>query len=183
MSDMILEVDADFVILWANQSARDLNPDAVGQTCHAAFPGRPIPCQGCPCLHAMESGKTETNIMFQPASKTAGKSHWENIVVPLNADPDRPATYLIVSRNVTERVNAETEREHLLAELTSALKQVKTLKGLLPICCHCKKIRDDSGYWMRLETYIHEHSNALLSHGICPECAKKYYPDFDLYDE
>lgn len=183
MSDMVLEVDANLTVLWANRSTLDLNPDAVGQTCHEAFPGRTTPCQGCPCLKAMTSGKIETNIMHQPQSKTAGKSYWENVVIPLNADPERAPTYLIVSRNVTERVTAEVEREHLLGELTAALQQVKTLKGLLPICCHCKKIRDDDGYWTRIEAYIHKHSDVELSHGICPECAKKHYPDLGLYDE
>ncbi len=64
-----------------------------------------------------------------------------------------------------------------------ALKEVKQLKGMLPICSHCKKIRDDKGYWNQIEKYIHEHSDAQFSHGICQECAKKYYPDFDIYDD
>jgi ligand-binding sensor protein len=61
--------------------------------------------------------------------------------------------------------------------------ELKILKGLLPICCHCKKIRDDKGYWNQIESYIHEHSEAKFSHGICQECAKKLYPDVAIYDE
>jgi CheY-like chemotaxis protein len=57
-------------------------------------------------------------------------------------------------------------------ELEEALSQVKTLKGLLPICAYCMKIRDDRNYWQRVETYIAAHSNARFSHGICPECWK-----------
>jgi len=53
--------------------------------------------------------------------------------------------------------------------------KVKTLRGLLPICSHCKKIRDDKGYWNQIEKYIHEHSEADFTHGICPECAKKFF--------
>ncbi len=68
-------------------------------------------------------------------------------------------------------------------ELQYALDNVKTLSGLLPICSFCKKIRDDKGYWNQIEQYIHEHSEAKFSHGICQECAKKHYPDFDLYNE
>jgi PAS domain S-box-containing protein len=56
--------------------------------------------------------------------------------------------------------------------------QVKTLRGLLPICANCKKIRDDRGYWNQIESYVREHSEAEFSHGICPECAAKLYPDF-----
>jgi len=63
-------------------------------------------------------------------------------------------------------------------ELRVALGEVKTLSGLLPICISCKKIRDDKGYWNKIETYISEHSEAKFSHGICQECEKKLYPDY-----
>ncbi|MGD9367695.1 MAG: hypothetical protein PVH87_18490 [Desulfobacteraceae bacterium] len=65
-------------------------------------------------------------------------------------------------------------------KLLMAQQEIKTLKGILPICCVCKKIRDDKGYWNQLESYIRKHSDAEFSHGICQECAKKMYPDFDL---
>ncbi|MCP3945071.1 MAG: hypothetical protein GY710_26835 [Desulfobacteraceae bacterium] len=61
-------------------------------------------------------------------------------------------------------------------DLQKALSEVKTLQGFLPICAHCKKIRDDKGFWSAIETYIHKHSNAKFSHGICPECIKTHYP-------
>ncbi|MCB2215679.1 MAG: GAF domain-containing protein [Desulfobulbaceae bacterium] len=65
-------------------------------------------------------------------------------------------------------------------ELKKALENVKQLEGLLPICSHCKQVRDDRGYWIQIESYISAHSDTLFSHGICPECAKKYYPEFDF---
>lgn len=68
-------------------------------------------------------------------------------------------------------------------DLEAAMKEIKTLSGLLPICMHCKKIRDDKGYWQQMETYIHPHSDAQFSHSICRECADKYYPELDLYDD
>lgn len=80
-----------------------------------------------------------------------------------------------------KRREAEAERERLIVELQDALARVKTLSGLLPICSSCKKIRDDKGYWNRLETYLQEHSSAKLTHGICPECAQRLYPG--LLDE
>jgi DNA-binding NarL/FixJ family response regulator len=64
------------------------------------------------------------------------------------------------------------------AELQEALKQVKMLSGLLPICSHCKKIRDDEGYWQQVEVYIRDHSEAEFSHGICPDCMRNFYSDF-----
>src|SRR5437899_9164269 len=73
---------------------------------------------------------------------------------------------------------AEEERERLIRELQDALENIKTLRGLLPICSSCKKIRDDHGYWNQLETYIGAHSGAEFTHGLCPECAQKLYPDY-----
>ena len=80
--------------------------------------------------------------------------------------------------DISRQKEAQAEREKLIAELQDALNQVKTLSGLLPICSICKNIRDDSGYWNKLEAYIYEHSEVQFSHGICPDCAKKYYAEF-----
>lgn len=76
---------------------------------------------------------------------------------------------------------AERERDRLIIELKNALAEVKTLSGLLPLCLHCKKVRDDKGYWNQIEAYIERNSEVDISHSICPECAEKYYPDMDLY--
>ncbi len=96
----------------------------------------------------------------------------------------------ISNRELKARINAwvrilvaERERDRLILELEEALSNVKKLSGLLPICSHCKSIRDDQGYWNRIEAYINEHSEAYFSHGICPACAKEHYADFELYDE
>jgi hypothetical protein len=83
------------------------------------------------------------------------------------------------SRNLDERNKVEKDREKLIKDLKNALANIKTLSGLLPICASCKKIRDDKGYWNQIETYIREHSEADFSHGICPECAEKIYPDLE----
>lgn len=80
--------------------------------------------------------------------------------------------------NISKRKKLEADRERLINELKEALSQIKTLKGLVPICSYCKKIRDDEGYWNQLESYISEHTDALFSHGICPECLKSQFPDF-----
>lgn len=90
-------------------------------------------------------------------------------------------------RDVTQRTQAEAEREQLIHELRHALERVKTLRGLIPICASCKKIRDDKGYWHQVEEYIREHSDAEFSHGMCKECARELYPemyaDKDMADE
>lgn len=82
-----------------------------------------------------------------------------------------------VIHDITERNRREKEREKLINDLESALAEIKTLKGILPICASCKKIRDDEGYWNQIESYIRDHSEAEFTHGICPECARKLYPE------
>lgn len=75
----------------------------------------------------------------------------------------------------------EEKQQRLVQGLQSALSEVKTLKGFLPICSSCKKIRDDKGYWNQIESYIQRHSNAEFSHGICPDCSEKLYGDQNWY--
>lgn len=81
--------------------------------------------------------------------------------------------------DITERVKLEEEREKLIKELQNVLAEIKTLKGIIPICASCKKIRDDKGSWKQLELYITEHSEAIFTHGICDECYKKQREEFD----
>ena len=66
--------------------------------------------------------------------------------------------------------------------LETAMAEIKTLRGILPICANCKKIRDDAGYWNQIESYIRERSEAEFSHSICPDCARELYPDLDIGD-
>lgn len=77
-----------------------------------------------------------------------------------------------------ELIEAHLSLVEMNDRLTKALAEVETLRGLLPICCVCKKIRDDKGYWNQIETYIHKCTGAEFSHGICPDCAKEHYPDY-----
>lgn len=93
-----------------------------------------------------------------------------------------PALYFFTFKplriHIAARKKAANEQEKLITELHQALTEVKALSGLLPICASCKKIRDDKGYWNQIEKYISAHSDAKFSHGICPECLKKLYPEF-----
>lgn len=81
--------------------------------------------------------------------------------------------YSILLRNLKQ---SEDELQSEKSRLQTALDDVKTLSGLLPICSHCKKIRDDKGYWNQIESYVRDHSNVEFSHSICPECRKTMYP-------
>ena len=70
--------------------------------------------------------------------------------------------------------SSETENQKLIDELNAALENAKTLKGMLPICASCKKIRDDEGYWHKVEIYIRDNSEAEFTHGVCPDCANDF---------
>jgi len=83
----------------------------------------------------------------------------------------------VLEQRVAEKNTLLQEREELITELRGALANVKLLSGLIPICASCKKIRDDKGYWNQLEVYIRDRSEASFTHGICPECAKLYFPE------
>ncbi len=82
-----------------------------------------------------------------------------------------------LQKDIAMRKIAEQVREDLILELKDAIAKIKTLTGLIPICAWCKKIRDDKGYWKKVETYIREHSDASFTHGICPDCLKKESPE------
>jgi len=76
----------------------------------------------------------------------------------------------LVTSTIT-RKHAWEGQEKLIGELRLALREVNTLSGLLPICASCKSVRDDQGYWHRVETYLHTHSDLEFTHGLCPKCA------------
>ncbi len=80
---------------------------------------------------------------------------------------------------IAGRKAAQAQREQLIVQLKEALARVQTLRGLIPICASCKKIRDDKGYWNQVETYVAEHSDAEFTHSICPACARRLYPDIE----
>ncbi len=108
--------------------------------------------------------------------------YWENVVIaPIFDENQNITNFLGMKEDITGRKLAEEERERLIKELQNAAEEIKTLGSLLPICSHCKKIRDDQGYWNILESYIQEHTNTLFSHGICPVCLEELYGQEEWY--
>jgi hypothetical protein len=92
-----------------------------------------------------------------------------------------PFSYFIL--DLLNRLDrSEHERSQLVSELQAALLKIEVLDGLLPICASCKRIRDENGQWHQIESYIQDRSRAQFSHGICPDCAQKFYADY-LSDE
>jgi len=97
--------------------------------------------------------------------------------VPFQNEKEIFAGYIGSCIDVTETVEARN------LVIKKHQDEISRLRDILPICATCKKIRDDKGYWKQIETYLHEHSDVEFSHSICPECAEKYYSDYDIYDE
>jgi len=96
-------------------------------------------------------------------------------------DTDELRARIDVGRHLVETQEALLKNRTLLAnkvdELSLALEQIKTLRGIVPICSNCKKIRNDKGYWQQVEVYMHNHTEAEFTHGICPDCIQELYPD------
>lgn len=164
MSDAVVVVDQAGHVLLQNSSAREI----LGGDKEAAILGTVHHWLGGP------KAKTWHGEIELPVDKT---SRW--LEVRATAIYDRwleVAGRLLVIRDITAQKAIQKEKEDLIAELRSALHQVQTLEGLLPICAGCKKIRDDHGYWNHVENYLADHANLRFTHGLCPECAQKFFP-------
>jgi len=117
-------------------------------------------------------------IVFEVRVPTAqGDTFYITSVKPIRGSEGNVTSVVCISKDITERKRVELEREDLIRNLKAALQEVRTLSGLLPICSHCKKIRDDKGYWTQIESYIRDHSQADFTHGICPECTRQFFPE------
>ena len=110
------------------------------------------------------------------------KGDKSDIVAALDAGADDYLTKPFDSQELRARIDVGrrmTETQARLAqqvrELREAMEHIKTLQGILPICSFCKKVRNDSGYWKQVDTYISEHTEVQFSHGICPECWEQHY--------
>lgn len=131
---------------------------------------------------AMLRGEEAPSFHTLSIRRTDGELRYLEIACSAITYKDRPAL-LAVMRDCTNRKRSEKERNALIAKLQAALDDVKSLSGLLPICSACKKIRDDKGYWTQIESYITEHSEADFTHSICPDCARKLYPNIKIYPD
>ncbi len=112
------------------------------------------------------------------------KTETQDLVDGFEAGAADYVTKPFVSKELIARVNAHVElkrardkQKELIEKLKTALEQIKQLSGLLPICSFCKKIRNDKGYWLQVEQYISQHSEAKFTHSLCPACIKKHYPE------
>jgi HAMP domain-containing protein len=120
---------------------------------------------------------TKPIILLSNAAAEVGRGN-RNISVPISSEDEVGQLGQTFNLMVKSLEQTEMEREKLVGELRDAMATIKTLQGILPICSCCKKIRDAEGYWNHLETYISKHTDAVFSHGLCTDCAKKMYPTY-----
>ena len=135
--------------------------------------------EGCVCVERMKDiglpGRTFGERNDCRFRRKDGSDLWTIVSAnPLRDDAGKAIGALAMITDISERKEMEREREVLIGELQTALANVKTLKGLLPVCAWCSKVRDESGGWQPMEVYIRIHSDANFSHGICPECLERF---------
>lgn len=185
IQDGISVLDKNLIIQRVNgvlEKWYENNLPLVGKKCHVCYHGRSEPCDPCPTLRCLQSGKTEWDIV--PGLPGSRVEWLELFSFPIKDKDSSEVTGVVeFARDITQRQRSEAERKKLIRELQETLDRVKTLSGLIPICSICKNIRDDEGYWNKIEAYVQRYSEAEFSHSICPDCAKEHYPDLDIYDD
>jgi PAS domain S-box-containing protein len=179
MSDWVCIIDQDFRILRTNRAVESFlglkREDVLGKTCYRIVHGTDTHIDHCPVPKMMRSlRRAQTEVQL-------GDGRWLSVTVdPLTAKSGRLVGAVHMVRDITALRMVQAEREALIRNLEQALSEVKTLKGLIPICARCRRIRDDSGAWSSLEAYVRSHLDTDFSHGLCPECAQAEREAYDL---
>ncbi|MBI2187663.1 MAG: hypothetical protein HYU37_11195 [Acidobacteria bacterium] len=163
LADGVIVFDQEGGVLFANETARKmlpLDPAPLARTL------------GLPSLEGLpEQWRAEVSI------DSASGQRWLDVgIEPVRDRWGAFAGRVVVARDVTVQKVFEDEREQLITELQEALKQVTQLEGLLPMCAHCRNVRDDRGYWSRLDEFLSSRASVEFTHAICPDCARRLYP-------
>ncbi len=156
----------------------ELNEKGVHNLVHfRRADGTVLPFESCEIHNVMNTGKSFVSSDGVFVRKDGTVFPVSVVSSPITDNGNITAS-VTAFRDITQRKELERERERLILAYQDALANIKTLKGLMPICASCKRIRDDKGYWNQIESYIQQHSDAEFSHGLCPECALKMYPKY-----
>ena len=133
-------------------------------------------------IRLLQRARIEGHVVFEWALRCGGKGGLCFALVSLTfMEMDHRAFYLIIAKDITLQKQGEQVKVRLISQLERVLEEIKILKGIIPICSQCKKIRDGKGHWEPLEVYIEQHSDVKFSHGLCSECADTLYGDEDWY--
>ena len=169
-----------YELLFTNKYMKQLFGDIEGKKCwEAIHSGQTGPCNSCKLPGSFANNETIFPLIWE--IHNSRNNEWYECRDEIVKWIDGRIVRVQVATNISRRKKHEEEREKLLAELKRTLAEVKTLRGIIPICAACKKIRDDQGYWNQIESYLAQHSEADFSHGICPDCAQKLYGKFNPY--
>lgn len=172
MADGLMVLNEDWQLVGANPAASRI----LGMVLAAKEERQPATIlEQYPGLRNIRQGAGQFDTFLNTAM--CGTRHYSVLTTPLPRKRWHAPGWMVVLHDITEIKRAAAEQDRLISKLKAALNEVKTLSGLLPICAHCKKIRDDKGYWTHLESFIQERSSAQFSHGICPECAQRHFAD------
>jgi PAS domain S-box-containing protein len=180
-ANVVVITDLNSDIIYVNQAFSDLTgytrEEAIGQNPRILKSGEMDASAYQQMWQVLTSGGRWQGEFHN--KKKNGELFWEqSTITSIRDEQGKPAFYMAVKEDITMRRALEEERERLIAELQNSLDNIKTLRGLVPICASCKKIRNDGGYWQQVEEYVAEHTEADFSHGLCDECAHKLYPDY-----
>lgn len=164
-------------LLFLNRFSRNLFGDGIGKLCWQVLQtNQSGPCSFCSNDKLIsEDGKIKGMYAWEFQNTVTG--HWYDIRDRAIPWIDGRIVRLEIATDITDKKKTEDEKERMIEELRQALAEVKTLRGIIPICAYCKNIRDDQGYWNKVEEYIGKHSEIDFSHGICPDCAQKHFPE------
>ncbi|HHS14118.1 MAG TPA: PAS domain S-box protein [bacterium] len=175
--DALVVIDGESaVVLRANKAACELLGYREKELTGKPFTSLLAQESQVPVPLSREDVRFYNTVFVQTFHKSDGKECEMDLTFAMVPWDDKTAI-LTSFRDVSERVRAEKEREKLIRDLQEAMEKIKTLRGLIPICAHCKKIRDDEGYWQQVEVYVRDHTEAQFSHGICPDCMRSLYPE------
>lgn len=185
IGDPTLVTDTDYHILFANKTLKKVfdgrDPVAEGLNCYQVIHHLDRPCpmvvrDAYPCpLREVISTKKPSKVLHLLRDSLDYDIFMEVVASPIFSETGEVAQVVESFRNITRYKQEEEKVEDLVFDLQNALAKAKRLAGLLPICMSCKRIRNDKGYWEKVETYIRDHSEAEFTHGLCPECEKSLY--------
>lgn len=177
MHDLLCELDRDGRYLYVSGNYADVlgyQPDELLGRQAFEFV-HPDDLAGVVDIFNSPSGHGQSVFRYRHQN---GEWRWMESTGKAYTTTDEEQRGVVISRDITERKQREEERENYILLLQHAVDNIKVLRGLLPICSHCKKIRDDQGQWHAVETYVQERADVDFSHGICPDCLNRHYPNF-----
>ena len=177
IQDEISVLTPDLDIIQTNKAVRDKYPEIalVGKKCYEVHFNSKKRCKKCPAVIALKSGQLEKG-EFALTKRDGTDAVVEHFAFPMKDDEGKTIAIVEYVRDITVKKRSDEQQQKLINELNKALSEIKTLQGILPLCSYCKKIRDDKGYWEKVDVYIHKNTDADISHGICPDCLKEHFP-------